>query len=124
MNPKFFICKHCGNVITHAYASGATVSCCGEEMLELIPNTVDAAKEKHVPVIEKIDCCTVKVKVGEAEHPMTEKHYISWIALDTGKNLLLRQLTPSDAPEAVFAVAEGDALTAYAYCNLHQLWKN
>lgn len=122
MDPKFFYCKHCGNVITHAYASGAPVSCCGEEMVELIPNTEDAAREKHVPVIER-NGCTVTVKIGETEHPMTEKHYISWIALNTGKNLLIQKLTPEDEPKAVFCVDPVDEVTAYAYCNLHQLWK-
>ena len=122
MNRKFYICKHCGNFITFIEASGAPVICCGETMTELEPNTVDAAVEKHVPVVEK-DGNKVTVRVGEVDHPMTPEHFINWIALDTGDTLYLKNLTPEDAPKAEFILSEDKEFTAYAYCNLHGLWK-
>ena len=79
---KFYICKHCGNIIAFAEDKGVPVVCCGEKMSELVPGTTDAAQEKHVPVIE-VDGNLVTVKVGEVEHPMLEEHHIAWIALET-----------------------------------------
>lgn len=122
MNRKFFICNHCGNIITFAQDAGAPVSCCGEAMTELKPNTVDAAVEKHVPVIER-NGVHVTVHVGDVTHPMSAEHYITWVALDTGDGLYLKNLTPEDPPKAEFLVDEGTKFTAYAYCNLHGLWK-
>ena len=120
MNRKFYYCKHCGNFITFIEASGAPVICCGETELE--PNTVDAAVEKHVPVVKR-EGNKVTVLVGEVDHPMTSEHHIAWIALDTGNALYLKTLTPEDAPKAEFLLEEGTEFTAYAYCNLHGLWK-
>ncbi|NLU24962.1 MAG: desulfoferrodoxin [Clostridiales bacterium] len=120
---KFFICRHCGNIIAMVHESGVPVVCCGEKMQELIPNTTDASQEKHVPVITA-DGKTVTVKIGSAAHPMTEEHSIQWICLTTKQGRQRKVLHPGDAPEAVFALTEGDeALAAYAYCNLHGLWK-
>ena len=93
-------------------------------MTELVPNTVDAAQEKHVPVIE-VSGNTVTVKVGAAAHPMVEEHYIQWVYLQTEKGGQRRCLTPGGKPEATFALVEGDKpLAAFAYCNLHGLWKS
>lgn len=122
MEHKFCICRHCGNLIAFIEDSGAPVICCGEEMEVLIPGTTDAAQEKHVPVIVR-NGNKVTVKVGSVPHPMTEQHYIMWIALGTKDGLLLKKLTPSDAPEAEFLVDEGEDVTAYEFCNLHNLWK-
>lgn len=119
---KFFRCNTCGNIITKIIDAGPVPSCCGDEMIELVANTTDAATEKHVPVIA-VDGDTVTVSVGEVEHPMTEEHYIQWICLHTEKGLLLKMLAPGDKPEAVFALAGERAIEAYAYCNLHGLWK-
>lgn len=99
------------------------VKCCGEPLEELVPNTTDAANEKHVPVVEK-DGNIVRVKVGAAAHPMLEAHYITWIALETKKGMQRKPLAPGQAPEASFALTEDDeAVAAYEYCNLHGLWK-
>lgn len=122
MNTKFYICKHCGNIITFAKASGAPVSCCGEAMSELIANTTEASEEKHIPVTERKGN-KVTVRIGEIEHPMVEEHYIEWIALDTEDELILKRLTPQDPPRAEFTLAEDKKFTAYAYCNIHSLWK-
>jgi superoxide reductase len=97
--------------------------CCGEQMTELVPNTVDAAKEKHVPVI-KVDGKKVTVKVGSVPHPMTEEHLIKWIYLQTEGGAQRKCLNAGDAPEATFMLTEGDKpVAAYEYCNLHGLWK-
>ena len=120
---KFYICKHCGNMIAMVSESGVPVKCCGENMVELIPGTTDAATEKHVPVIT-VDGTKVTVKVGEVTHPMAEEHYIQWIALETKAGNQRKQLKPGEAPEACFALCEGDeVIAAYEYCNLHGLWK-
>ena len=120
---KFYICEHCGNLITFVENKGVPVMCCGQKMTELVPGTVEASLEKHIPVVEqKGDSITVKV--GSMEHPMVEEHYIQWIALETRQGCQLKHLQPGEKPEAVFALTKGDALVAaYAYCNLHGLWK-
>lgn len=123
MSEKYFICEHCGNIITKVEDKGVSVMCCGEKMKELIPGTVDAAVEKHIPVVE-IDGNKVTVKIGEAEHPMMKEHYIQWISIYTDKGYQLRKLKPEDKPEAVFYI-QGDEKVSevYEYCNLHGLWK-
>ena len=119
---KFFICRHCGNIIFKAVDGGPVPVCCGEKMTELVPNTVDAAQEKHVPVIA-VEGKTVTVKVGEVEHPMAEDHFIQFIALHTTRGLQVARLQPGDKPEAVFALAEGtEPVEAFEHCNKHGLW--
>ena len=123
MDLKFFVCRHCGNVIAYVEDSGVKVVCCGEPMQEMVPNTSDGAGEKHVPVVTR-EGDTVTVKVGSVEHPMLEAHYIEWIALQTTAGVQLRRLAPGQKPEAVFALAPGeDVVAAFEYCNLHGLWK-
>ena len=120
---KFYYCKHCGNVIGYAVDSGVKVVCCGEEMQELIAGTVDASKEKHIPVITR-EGNVVTVKVGSVPHPMTKEHHIAWIALQTEHGNQRVELDPVGQPEAKFALLDGDkVVTAYEYCNLHGLWK-
>ena len=120
---KFYKCAHCGNIIAYIHDSGVRVSCCGEEMKELLPNTTDAAGEKHVPVITE-EGQTVTVRVGSDTHPMLDAHYIEWIMLETKRGRQRRALKPSEEPEAVFALVPGDeVVAAYEYCNLHGLWK-
>jgi superoxide reductase len=119
---RFFICKKCGNLVGMIFNSGAPMICCGEEMSELIPGSVDAAREKHVPVVSK-KCGKVTVEVGSVAHPMTKEHYIQWIYLQTAKGGQRKCLQPGDEPKAVFSLAEDEAVAAYAYCNLHGLWK-
>ena len=120
---KFYVCKHCGNIIAYAYKSGVKVVCCGEEMQEMVPGAVDASKEKHVPVIS-VAGNIVTVKVGAVDHPMEEKHYITFIALETRNGNQRKVLKPGDAPVANFALIPGDqVIAAYEHCNLHGLWK-
>ncbi|MBS5335000.1 MAG: desulfoferrodoxin family protein [Anaerovoracaceae bacterium] len=120
---KYFVCEHCGNIIEKVNDAGVPVVCCGEKMKEIVPGSVDAAVEKHVPVVTK-DGNTVKVFVGEVEHPMLEEHYIGWIAIETKEGMQRKTLKAGQKPEAIFALADGDELVAaYAWCNLHGLWK-
>ena len=119
---KFYRCAHCGNIIAFFENKGVPVVCCGQKMDEIIPGSVDAAAEKHVPVI-KIDGDTVTVCVGDVAHPMTEPHHIAWIVLETEHGFQKKDLDPTGEPCAVFSLANDKAVAAYAYCNLHGLWK-
>ena len=123
MELKFYKCKHCGNIIAVVKASGAPISCCGEKMTEIVPGTTDAAVEKHVPVVEIKDGKVI-VTVGEVAHPMAPEHYIEWIAISTDQGNQRKILAPGDKPMACFALCDGENFeAAYAYCNLHGLWK-
>ncbi len=123
MDVKFYICEHCGNIITKVVDSKVPVMCCGQKMTELVPGTVDAAVEKHVPVYS-VDGNVVSVSVGSVEHPMIEQHYIQWIAVATKQGVQIKYLNPEEKPAATFAITDGDEVEAvYAYCNLHGLWK-
>lgn len=120
---RFYRCNHCGNVIGKVIDSGVPVVCCGEKMVELLPNTTDAAFEKHVPVI-KVEGKVVTVTVGSTLHPMLDEHFIEFIYLQTKQGGQRKSLKPGDKPEATFALSDDDeAVSAYAYCNLHGLWK-
>ena len=97
--------------------------CCGQKMKEIIPGTVEASKEKHIPVYTK-EGNKVTVKVGEVDHPMLPEHYIEWVSLQTKSGNQRKALKPGDKPEVCFLVCEDDEIEAvYAYCNLHSLWK-
>ena len=120
---KFYLCKHCGNLAEMVVDGGVNPICCGEKMTQLLPNTVDAAMEKHVPVIH-VNGDTVTVNVGGVAHPMLPEHYIEWIILETNLGRQRKQLNPGQAPQAVFALVEGEeVVAAYEWCNLHGLWK-
>lgn len=120
---KFYICEHCKNIITHLYSSGVPVMCCGQKMTELVPGSVDAAVEKHVPDV-KVDGNKVSVVIGSVIHPMITEHYIMFIAIETNKGSQIKYLKPEEEPKADFVLADGEELVAtYAYCNLHGLWK-
>jgi len=118
---EVYKCAICGNIVEVLHGADAALVCCGQDMDLMTENTVDAAKEKHVPVIEKVTG-GVKVKVGDVPHPMEEKHYIQWIELIADGVTHRQFLNPGDAPEAFFAVS-ATALAAREYCNLHGLWK-
>jgi len=121
---KFYYCAHCGNIIYFLKDSGVPVTCCNEVMSELVPGTVDAALEKHVPVVTQ-EGSTVTVNIGAVNHPMLEEHFIQWIILETEQGSQLKRLSPSESPNAVFSLAPGDKVAAaYEYCNLHGLWKS
>ncbi len=117
-----FKCEVCGNIVEVLHGGAGQLVCCDQPMKKLDENTVDAAKEKHVPVIEKIDG-GFRVKVGSVAHPMEEKHYIEWIELVVDEKAYRQFLKPGGAPEAVFKV-DAESPAARAYCNLHGLWKN
>ena len=120
----FYRCENCGNFITFlGEKTSCTPKCCGETMTELVPNTTDAATEKHVPVVS-VEGNKVTVKIGSVEHPMLENHFIQFIILETSQGFQKKDLKPGMKPEAVFMLAEGEEpKAAYEYCNLHGLWK-
>lgn len=120
---KFYICKRCGNIIGVVKKGGGKIVCCNEAMTELVPNTTEAATEKHLPVVTVSDN-EVTVTVGSVAHPMTEEHLINWIYLLTEKGGQRKCLLPGDEPSVTFALTKDDhAVAAFAYCNLHGLWK-
>jgi len=120
---KFYKCSHCGNIIAFVENKGVPVKCCGEKMEEIVANTVDAAKEKHVPVI-KVEGNLVTVNVGDVAHPMLDEHSILWVALETKQGAQRKELAVGSEPTVQFALVDGDeVVAAYAYCNLHGLWK-
>lgn len=118
---EIYKCEVCGNIVEMVHVGGGTLVCCGQPMSRLVENTVDAAKEKHVPVIEK-NAGVVTVKVGAVEHPMLDNHYIEYIEIVTAEKVYRKHLKPGDKPEATFLITE-DILYAREYCNLHGLWK-
>jgi len=117
---RFSKCSHCGNIISFVKNAGTPVTCCGEKMQDLTPNTADAAKEKHVPAAVRENNKLI-VTVGSVSHPMTEEHHIAWIVVADGGRTQRAALSATQAPSAEFAVS-GDPVTVYAYCNLHGLW--
>jgi superoxide reductase len=119
---KFYRCKHCGNIVGMIQSSGEKIVCCGEEMEELVANTVEASKEKHIPVVSIVDN-TVLVEVGSVTHPMEEKHYIQWIYLQTKHGGQRKCLAPGEQPKATFALDDDEVVAVYEYCNVHGLWK-
>ena len=120
---KFYICEHCGNIVTYVKSAGVPVVCCGEKMKELVAGTVDAAREKHIPEYS-VEGNVVKVVVGSVEHPMQPEHFIQWVVVETNKGSQIKYLEPNTPPKAEFVLAEGEELVAvYEYCNLHGLWK-
>lgn len=121
MATKFYKCNHCGNVVEKVVDSKVPVVCCGEKMQELVPNTVDASNEKHVPVVTRLDDCRIKVEVGSVTHPMTPEHHISFIYVETENGGICVNL--KDKPEAVICVCHDKPVAVYEYCNLHGLWK-
>ncbi|MFZ0135199.1 MAG: desulfoferrodoxin [Desulfobacterales bacterium] len=119
---QVYKCEACGNIVEVLHGGEGELVCCGKPMVLMKENTVDAAKEKHVPVVEKVDG-GYKVKVGSAAHPMEEKHYIEWVELIADGKAYRQFLKPGQAPEAIFKIA-ATGVTAREYCNLHGLWKS
>ena len=123
MKQNFLKCEHCGNIVAVVKESGVPVMCCGEKMKEIIPGTVEASTEKHIPVY-KVEGNKVIVSVGEVEHPMQEELYIEWVSIQTKFGNQRKVLDPNSKPEVCFSLCEGNEIEAvYAYCNLHGLWK-
>lgn len=119
---QLFKCELCGNIVEMTHPSAGTLVCCGQEMSKIVENTVEAAKEKHIPVISKIDG-GFKIVVGEVLHPMTEAHLIEWIDLITPDKTYRKFLKAGEEPQAIF-LTEASKITARAYCNLHGNWKS
>lgn len=115
-------CNICGNIIEVLHEGSDSLVCCGQPMVLMTPNTVDASLEKHVPVIEKNEEGVI-VKIGSVPHPMTQEHYIEWIEISTERGESKKFLKPGEKPEAKFPV-KATKVTARAYCNLHGLWKS
>lgn len=121
MATKFYKCSHCGNVIEKVVDSGVPVVCCGQKMEELIPNTVDASGEKHVPVVTWLDEHRIKVEVGSVHHPMLPEHHIAFVYVETENGGIRVNL--KDTPVAEVYVGDTKLVAVYEYCNLHGLWK-
>ena len=119
---KFYVCETCGNLVGMINESGVNMVCCGKKMTEIVPGTVEASKEKHIPVAT-VEGNTVKVNVGSVDHPMTEEHLIEWVYLQTCRGGQRKCLKAGDAPEVTFALCDEKPIAVYAYCNLHGLWK-
>ena len=118
---QVYKCEVCGNIVEMLHEGAGKLVCCNQPMKLFVENTVDAAKEKHVPVIEKT-ADGIKVSVGSVAHPMEAKHYIEWIELVADGRIYRQYLKPGDVPEAMFPVTAANAY-AREYCNLHGLWK-
>ena len=119
---KFFICKKCGNLVGLINNGGAPMICCGEKMSELVPNTEEASKEKHLPAVT-VSGDSISVVVGEVPHPMEEGHHIAFIFVETEHGGQRRALKVGEEPKASFAFSGDKPLAVYAYCNLHGIWK-
>ena len=120
---KFFICNHCKNLVGMIKDAGVSMVCCGEKMEELVANTTEAATEKHIPVAT-VEGDTVTVEIGSIAHPMLEEHHIAWVYLQTEKGGQRKALSVGQKPNVTFQLSDDKALTVFAYCNLHGLWKS
>ena len=109
MSAKFYICRHCGNLVGVIHDSGVPMMCCGQKMEALEPNTVEASGEKHLPV-------------GAVNHPMAPEHFIEWVYVQTENGGQRKALKPGDDPNVTFSLGDDKAVAVYAYCNLHGLW--
>jgi len=118
---EVYKCEVCGNIVEVLHGGKGELVCCGKPMALQKENTVDAAKEKHVPVVEKT-ADGIKVKVGDVPHPMEEKHFIEWIEIIADGKAYRQFLNPGEAPEALFKIS-ADQVTAREYCNIHGLWR-
>jgi len=121
-NNKFYICAHCGNIVEKIHDAGVPIICCGQKMDELVPNTVEASGEKHIPAVSVKDG-VVEVNVGTVDHPMVDVHWIEWVQLQTDKGSRRHYLNPGEAPNVKFLLGDEKPIAVYAYCNLHGLWK-
>ena len=119
---KFCVCEHCGNLVGVINDAGVPMMCCGQKMTQLVPGTVEASVEKHLPVVT-VDDDKVKVEIGSVAHPMAEEHSILWVYLQTDKGGQRKNLAVGEAPVAEFSLLDEKPVAVYAYCNLHGLWK-
>ena len=123
MKNVFYLCPHCGNVAIKVSDQGTPLSCCGEEMHELVPRTADEGLEKHVPVVSHVEPDILRVRVGATEHPMLAEHSIQFICLETDRGFRVAYLSPGEKPQADFCIKGCTPVAVYEYCNIHGLWK-
>ena len=119
---KFYICEKCGNLVEKIEDSGVPMVCCGQKMTKIEAGTVEASREKHIPVAT-VDGDKVTVNIGSVAHPMVPEHSIEWVYLQTDRGGQRKCLNAGEAPEVTFALADEKPVAVYAYCNLHGLWK-
>ena len=119
---RFYICPHCRNIAEMVYDTDIPLCCCGDRMNELLPGTVEASTEKHIPEVKVLEN-RVDVNVGSVDHPMVEVHWIEWVQLVTDKGSYRKWLNPGQAPFVKFLLEDEKPLEVFAYCNLHGLWK-
>ena len=122
-NTKFYICEKCGNLVEKIDDSGVPMVCCGQKMTPIVAGTVEASREKHIPVAT-VDGNVVRVSVGSVEHPMAEEHSILWVELKTDKGVQRKNLEVGKPPVVSFALVDEKPVEVLAYCNLHGLWKS
>ena len=122
-NTKYYICEKCGNLVEKIDDSGVPMSCCGQKMTPIVAGTVEASREKHIPVAT-VEGNVVTVSVGSVEHPMAEEHSILWVELVTDKGVQRKNLEVGKPPVVTFELSNENPIEVYAYCNLHGLWKN
>jgi len=118
---KFSICRHCGNLVGMINDAGVPLMCCGQKMEVLVPGTVEASAEKHIPHVT-VEDGAINVNVGSIDHPMLPEHFIEWVYVETENGGQRKVLKPGDAPNVTFALGDDKAKAVYAYCNLHGLW--
>ena len=119
---KFYVCKHCGNIAGLIEDKGVPLECCGEEMAELATNTVDASIEKHLPVIS-VSGDNISVQVGSVTHPMESGHHIAFMYVESERGGQRKFLKVGEEPKLAFSFVNDKPIAAYAYCNLHGMWK-
>lgn len=123
MATKFYLCPICGNVVVKVADSGVDLVCCGREMKEISQGTMDGMREKHLPVVERLDGCTYRVKVGSEPHPMIDEHHIVFIYFETENGGQIKYLKPLEKPEVIFYGIKEKPVAVYAYCNIHGMWR-
>jgi len=119
---KFFKCRHCGNMVGFINNKGVPLVCCGEKMMELIPNIAEASTEKHLPVIT-VSGSTISVVIGSIAHPMADDHHITFVYVESVRGGQRKCLEVGETPSLEFCFTDDKPLAVYAYCNLHGLWK-
>ena len=122
-NQKFLLCKHCSNMIGLINDKGVPMMCCGENMTQLVPNTMEASVEKHLPVVSNVMANTISVQVGSALHPMEKEHHITFVFIETERGGQRKRLKVGEEPTLEFCFSNDTPIAVYAYCNLHGLWK-
>ena len=119
---KFYVCKHCGNLLGLIDDKGVPLVCCGENMTELVSNTAEASVEKHLPAVN-VSGGNISVQVGSTPHPMESEHHIAFVYVETERGGQRKCLRVGEEPKLAFGVVDDKPVAVYAYCNLHGMWK-